>query len=390
MTNFENTYETTKVKFEELTKKLNRLFKKIEASGGHYEFYKVEDSVKEVPVYTIDPITQTQHKIDIARVECVRFVLNFDTYKVGDYRLGAILERTAEDDNLVYTMDEAVDFQKYAKAPLRCDHCGTNHNRKKTVVIIDNNTGNEIMVGKECLKDFIGINTYNFASYLYGVNDILLGLDEMQIYDTEMHLYQRIIDTKEYLAYCIKITEDKGYYKSLKEDALYEMKKKNNKIDNKYYEMADTMIKFFENYTPEDDFEHNIKMFVTGKSNIVRENGFVAYAYTAYKKIQERIERNRLAEEAAKNSDFVGNIGDKIQFNTNKFDLVGGYETQFGYVRIYKFYDENGNIFVWKTTSGFNTEDFTTITVRGTIKEHNEYRSEKQTVLTRCKVCGVA
>lgn len=389
MTNFENTYETTKVKFEELTKKLNRLFKKIEVSGGHYEFHKIDETVKEVPVYTIDPITQTRHKIDIARVECVRFVLNFDTHKVGDYRLGAILERTAEDDNLVYTMDDTVNFQKYAKAPLRCDHCGTNHNRKKAVVIIDNNTGNEIMVGKECLKDFIGINTYNFASYLYGVNDILLGLDEMKIYDTEMHLYQRIIDTKEYLAYCIKITENKGYYKSLKEDALYEMKK-NNKIDNKYYEMADTMIKFFENYTPEDDFEHNIKMFVTGKSNIVRENGFVAYAYTTYKKIQERIKRKRLAEEAAKNSDFVGNIGDKIQFNTNKFDLVGGYETQFGYVRIYKFYDENGNIFVWKTTSGFNTEDFTTITVKGTIKEHNEYRSEKQTVLTRCKVCGVA
>lgn len=46
--------------------------------------------------------------------------------------------------------------------------------------------------------------------------------------------------------------------------------------------------------------------------------------------------------------------------------------------------DKNGNVLVWKT--GYqDMEEGKFYTVTGTIKEHNEYSGEKQTVLTRCK-----
>ena len=379
------TYTTTKVQFDKLVKKLNRLFKKLDVINATYTFNVIRTFVEDVPVYTIDELTQTKHKIDTVKVECVEFELDFDPYKVGDYRVGCVLERTLSDENLIYTLDETVDFVEYKTAELKCDHCGTNHNRKKVVVLINNQTGEHKMVGKACLKDFIGISVETFATYLYTVHEILEDTD-MTIRDTEMHLYERIIDVTEFLAAAIRITENKGYYKGLAYDAYKEMK--NNTAED--IAKAKEIIEFFESYDTEsegrmfDSFEHNTKMYVTGKTYFATPNGIVAYAPTLYKRIIERLEKERQRKATAEKSEFVGKVGDKITI-TVKFDIVAGYESQYGYIRIYKFVDENGNVYIWKTSNYIDT-DSETITVRGTITNHNEYKGEKQTVLTRCKV----
>ena len=311
-------YVTTKVKFDILNKKLTRLFKKMDAIGATYTFTVDEEFVREVPVYANDDIARvTFNTHNTVLVDCVRFTLGFDTYVVGNYRVGAVVERSADENvNLVYTVDETVDFADYMNATLRCDHCGTNHNRKKVVVLVDNETGDQKMVGRACLKDFIGYQVESFVTYFDDIQSITLEDKEIKIY---------------------------------------------NEAD--------------------DNFEHNTKLFVTGKTPISRENGFLAYAYELYKKIIARQEEldNR------KNSNFYGNVGDKINVIGN-ITRAGYYDTQFGTVIIYKITDENGNVFIWKTTSCVDAENNETVNVTGTIKEHNEYRNEKQTILTRCKV----
>lgn len=111
---------------------------------------------------------------------------------------------------------------------------------------------------------------------------------------------------------------------------------------------------------------------------------------------QERIEAERKAEKAR--SQYVGNVGDKIEcectfaftarFETNAFC---GYGTTTMYVNT--FVDADGNKLVWKTGSkdlSTRYEKDTKCVVIGTIKEHSEYKDEKQTILTRCKVSSVA
>ena len=55
---------------------------------------------------------------------------------------------------------------------------------------------------------------------------------------------------------------------------------------------------------------------------------------------------------------------------------------------LYKFRDEAGNIITWATTGfGIDAHKVHTgdkITLRGTVKNHSEYRGEKQTELQRC------
>lgn len=50
---------------------------------------------------------------------------------------------------------------------------------------------------------------------------------------------------------------------------------------------------------------------------------------------------------------------------------------------MYKF-TVKGNVFVWTTSTYLNTNK--EYTVKGTVKEHAEFKGTKQTVLTRCRV----
>ena len=131
---------------------------------------------------------------------------------------------------------------------------------------------------------------------------------------------------------------------------------------------------------------------------------------------EARREAERLAEIERNRGNFVGNVGDKITVTVTlakKFD----YETHFGfrtmYVSGYVFKTDDGNTIVYKTTGnplGYDYEvaqdspawDYTDkngkkwdwkpiqegerVTIKGTIKEHQEYNNVNQTILQRVKL----
>ena len=89
------------------------------------------------------------------------------------------------------------------------------------------------------------------------------------------------------------------------------------------------------------------------------------------------------------NSEHVGEVGDKIEVKLI-FKQYFTFETHYTYSGelnfIYKFADEDGNTFTWKTGKAMELEEGAEYMVKGTIKAHDEYKGDKQTVLTRCKI----
>lgn len=87
-------------------------------------------------------------------------------------------------------------------------------------------------------------------------------------------------------------------------------------------------------------------------------------------------------------SEYIGNVGDKLELNVI-LTKIFTYETHFTYYGetnyIYKFKDESGNTLIWKTGCK-DIEEGQTYRIKGTIKEHSEYEGDKQTVMTRCKL----
>ena len=86
-------------------------------------------------------------------------------------------------------------------------------------------------------------------------------------------------------------------------------------------------------------------------------------------------------------SEYIGQIGERRDFVCK---LIGTftYNSNYGFFSdanyIYKFKDDNGDIIVWYTTSIIDTDN-EEYRFKATIKEHSEYRGEKQTVVNRPK-----
>lgn len=112
------------------------------------------------------------------------------------------------------------------------------------------------------------------------------------------------------------------------------------------------------------------------------------YRWNYYKRAEEETATAKI-KEATENlnketnpSNHVGLVGEKIE---KEVELIrrGSFESDFGTTYVYSFKDSEGNVLVWKTKSYL---DVTTCTIKGTVKEHSQYKGVSQTVLTRCKV----
>ena len=98
--------------------------------------------------------------------------------------------------------------------------------------------------------------------------------------------------------------------------------------------------------------------------------------------IHETVE-SRMPQEPE--TEYYGQVGDKVDMDV----ILDGrtyYDTMYGTTWVYTFKDDEGHILVWKTSVYKELEFDQQAHIKGTIKEHSEYRGIKQTVLTRCKV----
>ena len=94
-------------------------------------------------------------------------------------------------------------------------------------------------------------------------------------------------------------------------------------------------------------------------------------------------------------SEYVGEVGARQVFELTvkrvysyEARSFSGYGTETRY--IYNFEDKNGNVFIWKTSSGLwrkglPIEEGETFKCRATVKDHSVYNDVKQTELTRLR-----
>lgn len=103
------------------------------------------------------------------------------------------------------------------------------------------------------------------------------------------------------------------------------------------------------------------------------------------KKLKDDAEAALKAKRGEHVSEYIGKVGERREF-VCKLVCHFTYESHYSFYgetnHIYKFVDENGDIVVWNTSSWLDDEqkDFR---FKATVKEHSEYKGEKQTVISR-------
>lgn len=299
--------------------------------------------------------------------------------------------------------------EQYRNVQPVCDHCGTVRRRKDTYIVRNTETGEYKQVGRTCIKDFTGhANPENYAKYM----DMCLTLDDLMTNLSGGGFGQapRYIDVEGYLAHvaaCIRL--DGWVSKAMAQEhhhkvptagiAHFYMFPKHIRTREQLAdvhahqpiqedkELAAAALNWVRTElavkTDKSDYEHNLVVLCSGQHTGVRSIGFVASAVASYQKHQARLAEKEVRRVARKNSDWVGEVGQRITVTVKVTD-IRTIESQFGTTYLHMMADEQGNYYKW-FASNQSLGKRASVTLKGTIKSHDEYNGLKSTVLTRCK-----
>lgn len=342
-------------------------------------------------------------KIGTQLVKCNKdMILHFEYEVSGEaptfngYQLVAILEREGS-SNLVYHVNTEIALPRgMEKREPYCEHCYSNRRRKHLFILRNEKTGDLIQVGKSCVKDFTGghqnpewiANWYSFMeeveeaqrasfefSFIVPYYNCLTAIAH-SAYHTEQNGFVKKDDGTPYNPSTAKLTEE-----SLRDESW--------KIDLKelgYHEKAQAVIDWIlSKENVEYGYFSNLKTIVSN-SNVRASNlGIIASAYSVYLREQQKRAMGEVERKTKGQSEYVGEIGDKAIYELT-FDKEISFETDFGWMSIYYFHDQDDNVFIWKTATNLEADEGETLKIKGTMKDQNIYNNTKQNVLTRCKV----
>ncbi|MGN1209718.1 MAG: hypothetical protein ACI4SV_05405, partial [Duodenibacillus sp.] len=411
-------------KLPEVTKRLERLAKKAARYSVPFAYSIGDEHPQTVTTYGIDHITSTKYEtgrytvaaVDV-EIECEQFI------KANGWTLRAKCEH-GDQGNVVSAIGLKPIEKAWFTAPARCDHCKTNRFRAVTY-FVENTSGEVRQVGRGCLHEYTGINPAAAALWA-DVNDVLnddfdlsdnewgaRGLDPMydvttvfaHAYDaikafgyrksgdngsTKDEVIDRVLSGKEPSAEALNQAEKiKAWLLSLEEVVRNEDEARAAAYAESEANADEYGIPAPVRHTPNtvSDLERNCISMARGGYIKVKHFGRLAYMPVAYEKYLERKAREearRAAAAAETRSEHVGSIGDRITVKAATAKLLTSWENAYGVTYLYKFTDESGNVFIWYASRGIEVEDG--MTLKGTVKDHNERDGVKQTVITRCKI----
>ena len=327
------------------------------------------------------------------------------TYKVEGYEFIGTLEYVSEQGcNLIKKINPDVEVPTKYRTSTECDHCKTRRFRKHTVLLRNIESGEFVQVGKSCVKDYLGCDIEDYARYIKWFESIDDYIQDMMpnqfsyakpVYSVEEILLQTAERVKE-CGYISKAQAERAYYE---EDRRLDttasvvlhimLQTPNGKGETIYpkYSVTDyateyvkNVIDFIKTSDESNDYMYNLKVLFNLDFVNSDKIGMIVSAVGCYIREQYKNAEKKKREENP--SKHISKVGDKLQFTATP-ELLTSYDTDYGVVRIYKFVS-NHNEIIWKTSSYL--EPNCEITLKGTIKEHSEYKGVAQTVITRCRV----
>lgn len=332
----------------------------------------------------------TKHNVSVVDIDVVGY------YKIGEYEFIASCEWVeSEKSNIIKSASPDVEIPIYFSTRCECDHCKTNHKRKYTVILRDTKTGEFIQVGKSCLKDFTGVNIASYAAWL----SFWDSLDELQeaSHRERLQKFELNYEVDDILGQAIEQSKHGGYISAkVAEDnetdstsirVKMAIDGEADKYGNVYYplyeitdetrEVIKAVKEFINEHEDDSVYMHNLKTLLHLKFIKWSNIGLVVSAYGTY--LREVAEKE--AKERKAPSEYIGTVGDKIEFTATPQCIYSTY-TDWGNMYIYKF-EVGSDVIIWKTSRPLSDDS---ITIKAKVKEHSLYNGQKQTVITNGRV----
>lgn len=390
------TYTVLNSMSEEICKKIKRIVKKCEKNHIDYTFNVSEPYNKVVSVNDSD--------FEVCLVD-----LNLDvTFKFNGWCSLGMVQRK---DGIVQCYFNNADLiRQYKDTDFHCDHCHKKVHRN-SVVILENESGARKVVGTSCVKEFTsGLD----GNLIAEVNDYM---NILKMRDSELRCLMRGEDdadvffeshgvrtykVEDIVSAAKRLVDKYGFEPSGSMNATCKFimdEYDRTKIESEATDAIEWIKSLSEDEVTKSSYLFNLKQIIDAGYCTARHFGFLASLIPSYRKSEYKRLLDAKNSNNNKVSEYVGSVGDKISVKV-KYINTYTYNTGFGSSNIHLFMDDNGNIFKWSTNSRleytvkddhsnysqwYYLDKGATIQLTGKIKDHNEYRNQKQTVLTRCK-----
>lgn len=395
-------YKILEANMDRLTKKLDTIRRKCQKYGCDFYFNVVDTCYQDVKLDDGSVITA---KYDIVEAE--------GTAVINNWKFVGTIEHHAE-GNIIRNSTDLVVPSRYYNAPCVCEHCNKIRPRKDTYLVYNEETEEFKQVGHTCLQDFTsGMSAELVAQYI-ALFDVLIQGDA-PVPGCHVESYFELEDV---LCYALELCKHFGYIKNDPElapdhttkeatlDCLDRFQRGRRNKFNEYLETylpanfaayseenkqkAQDILSYFKNADDSSsDYIHNLKIIASEGCTSARNLGYAVSMVPSYRREVEKIEaadrrkKEQDAEKAA--SQFVGTVGDKLSIDVASAICVYSSESIYGMQYLYKFVGTDNNVYMWSTSNWIEDTD-RVASVKGSVKDHEEFRGVKQTILTRCKV----
>lgn len=393
-----------------LRKKVTRIQNKCRKFGCEFRFEEVGEEFREVvDTTTVSPVTG-KHPV----ISCRFITVEAEgTALVNGWQFIASVEHTSQGNIFSKALTDVEIPERYRTMNPTCEHCNSSRGRLYTFIVHNPETGEFKMVGKSCLTDFTHGMSVTFASYLASLKDIFREAEEAPIGGGSWH--HRYYETEVVLRYIAETIRCFGYRKSdsnnptrsqfqlmmdvhmgnvgnmdkeLVSDVLYQMEATGFDPDcAAAEEMVNNALAWLREQEASNDYMHNLKTACALDCIHAGSFGLLVSLFPTYDRGLEIQEKRKAEQKQEASSQFVGKIGERITVDVSSVKCATSWDNSYsGYpttTYIWKILDTAGNVFTWKTSTWLNTEK-PPKALKGTVKEHREYRGINQTELTRC------
>lgn len=332
--------------------------------------------------------------------------------KINGYEFAAVLSPVADEQGnlLGNVMRQVPGFEgsipeRFRNADNYCDHCKTTRRRLETFVIANENGFRQI--GRNCLGYYLGLtNPETFAlmaQILIDASD-LCGMSEEDDFGGGSGSYMDRYLMSEVLEVGASAIRQYGWLsgKSAREfekqstadrvrDWMFGGPKARENFEHKLTVndedralVAET-IEWLGTIDPQttDDYMYNLSLLARASAVRSKEFGIAVSAISAYSREKERTIRRNARIESDKNSQFIGEIKQRVDFENVTVLYTTTFENDFGVSHFYKMKTgENLVIYFASNDMGWKQGDVVAkFTAR--IKKHEVREEIKQTVITR-------
>lgn len=347
----------------------------------------------------------------VAPAVLVDFQVHTPRVQVEGWRFVAALDQTPA-GVVTRALDASADLSAYRDVePSRCDHCKTSR-RRKAAFVLRNEEGQEMVVGRNCLTDFLGrdaatgVRAAMFPhvaraelddDYLrgwaslaptltpVGLLTVVYALMEVQgAYITSRQARdQGIMSTARVAADYIQsdpvvqYRDSRDVYEALKSGA------------EAYESEALAALSWAQGLDGESDFEANMRIVASNHQLDGKHVGICGYIAQAYRKAKapKATEAAPKAREAAPKA-YVGTVGARQEFEVTVL-RKRVIESFYGWKTVVALRDADGNALVWFASgSTKGLEEGKTVRVKATVKDHrpSKLNGDPETILNRVAV----